>query len=147
MTRITPIARLLLGLTFTVFAINYFAPFLPQPEQEMTPGAIAFFGGFVGTGFMTLVKSLELAAGLALLANVFVPLALAVLAPIIVGIVTFHLLLMPGLPLAGFVLALELYLAWAYRGAFAPMLRMKVTERARTRPGTSTRPGLVETAA
>jgi hypothetical protein len=132
MTRLTPIARILLGLTFVVFALNYFVPFLPQPKQEMSPGALAFLGGFVGSGFMTLVKSLELAAGLALLANRFVPLALAVLAPILVGIVTFHALLVPGMAIPAIVLVLELYLAWAYRDAFAPMLRAKVAPAAST---------------
>ena len=130
MTRITPIARIVLGLTFVVFALNYFVPFLPQPKQELSPGALAFVGGFVGGGFMTLVKALELAAGLALLSNRFVPLALAVLAPIIVGIVAFHALLVPGLAIPSVVLVLELYLAWAYRDAFAPMLRVKVAPTA-----------------
>lgn len=130
MTRITPIARVLLGLTFTVFALNYFVPFLPQPKQEMSPDALAFLGGFVGLGYMTLIKVLELAAGLALLANRFVPLALAVLAPIIVGIATLHVRLASGLAIPGVILVLELYLAWAYRDAFAPMLRPKVTPAA-----------------
>lgn len=126
MTRITPIARILLGLSFTVFALNYFFPFLPQPKQALSPTAAMFLGGFVGSGYMTLVKTLELTAGLALVAGVFVPLALAVLAPILVGILAFHLLLVPGLGLPLGLLALELYLAWAYRDAFAPMLRVKV---------------------
>ena len=129
MTRITPITRILLGLTFTVFALNYFFPFLPQPEEELSPTAAMFLGGFVGSGYLTLVKTFELTAGLALVAGVFVPLALAVLAPIIVGILAFHLLLVPGIGLPLGVLALELYLAWAYRDAFAPMLRAKVAPR------------------
>ena len=61
-----------------------------------------------------------------LLGGRFVPLALAVLAPIVINIVGFHLFLAPSgiaLPLA--VLALELYLAWTYRAAFAPMLRAR----------------------
>lgn len=126
MTRLTPAARILLGAAFVVFALNYFVPFLPRPEQELSPTALAFLGGFVGGGFMTLVKSIELAAGVLLIANLFVPLALTLLAPIIVGIVAFHLLLAPGLAIPAVILALELYLAWAYRDAFAPMLRAKV---------------------
>jgi hypothetical protein len=45
----------------------------------------------------------------------------------IVGIVTFHIYLEPkGIAIAIVVAVLELYLAWAYRGAFAPMLAFRV---------------------
>jgi hypothetical protein len=126
MSRIASVLRILLGLGFTVFALNYFVPFLPA--QDAPPDAAgAFLGAFVGSGFLTLVKAVELAAGLALLANRFVPLALALLAPIIVGIVAFHALLAPaGMGIAIGFLVIELALAWAYRGAFAPMLRARV---------------------
>jgi hypothetical protein len=75
-----------------------------------------------------LVMGTQLLVGVLLLLNRFVPLALALLAPIIVGIVTFHLFLAPkGTGIAVAVLVMELYLAWAYRSAFRPMLRMRVT--------------------
>ena len=38
MNRITPIARVLLGLVFLVFSINYFVPFLPM--HAISPEAI-----------------------------------------------------------------------------------------------------------
>ncbi len=41
--------------------------------------------------------------------------------------ILFHIYLSPqGLGMAIFVVILELYLAWAYRKAFAPMLAAKV---------------------
>jgi hypothetical protein len=129
MTRSTPatVARILLGLGFTVFAANYFVPFLPAQDPP-PPEALPFLGGFAGSGFLTLVKTIELGAGVLLLANLFVPLALALLAPIIVGILAFHLLLAPaGIGIAVGFLVLELALAWSYRRAFAPMLRPRVT--------------------
>jgi hypothetical protein len=59
-----------------------------------------------------------------LLVNRFVPLALTLLAPIVVGIFTFHVFLAPsGLVIAIAVAAAEIYLAWAHRDAFRPMLR------------------------
>jgi hypothetical protein len=62
-----------------------------------------------------------------LLTNRFVPLALALLAPIVVGIITFHVAMAPETIGPGIVvLVMELYLAWAYRSAFRPMLRMRV---------------------
>jgi uncharacterized membrane protein YphA (DoxX/SURF4 family) len=72
------------------------------------------------------LKATEVVAGLLLLGGLFVPLALAVLAPIIINIIGFHLFLEPsGLPIPLAVLAAELYLAWSYRGAFAPMLHLR----------------------
>jgi hypothetical protein len=68
----------------------------------------------------------QLIVGLLLLTNRFVPLALALIAPVVVNIVAFHIFLAPsGLPLALVVLVLEVYLAWAYRNAFRPMLAMR----------------------
>ncbi|HEY9249715.1 MAG TPA: DoxX family protein, partial [Rariglobus sp.] len=59
--------------------------------------------------------------------NRFVPLALALFAPFIVNSIAFHVFLeRSGLPVAGVFLAFELYLAWAYRAAFRPMLAAKV---------------------
>jgi len=56
-----------------------------------------------------------------------VPLALTLLAPILVGITAFHILLEPaGLPVPLALVALELVVAWSYRSVFAPMLRAKV---------------------
>ena len=119
-------ARLLLGLIFTVFGLIFVLHFLPQPPME--PGAGAFIGALFASGYLLqIVKVVEVAAGVALLANRFVPLALALLAPIVVNIVAFHAVLAPaGLVLPIVVLALEVYLAWSYRAAFAPMLRARV---------------------
>jgi hypothetical protein len=62
-----------------------------------------------------------------------VPLALAIVAPNVVNIVLFHAVLAPGgLPVALFVLALELFTAWSYRDAFAPMLRTRTAPKAPT---------------
>jgi hypothetical protein len=117
------IARLGLGLVFLVFGLNGFLHFLPTPAP--TGDAAVFVGGLAAAGyFFPLLKGIEVLAGLMLLANVRVPLALVVLAPIVVHIVAFHAELAPaGLPIALGVLALELYLAWSYRRAFAPILQ------------------------
>ncbi|MBA2541198.1 MAG: DoxX family protein [Deltaproteobacteria bacterium] len=124
--RIIHAARILLGLGFVAFAVNYFVPFLP-PQDAPPAEAMPFLAGFAGSGMLTLVKLIELGAGLLLLSNRFVPLALALLAPIVVGILAFHLLLAPaGTPIAVVFLVLELGLAWGYRAAFAPMLRATV---------------------
>ena len=120
-------ARLLMGLMFFVFGLNGFLNFIPQPKEPMPEGAVAFAGALMQTGYMMpLVMGTQLIVGVLLLANRFVPLALALIAPIIVGIVSFHLFLAPATigPGVG-VLVLELYLAWCYRSAFRPMLAVR----------------------
>lgn len=118
-------ARVLLGLVFTVFGSNFFLHFLPHPP--MPEPAVEFATALSDSFVMTLVKSVEVAAGLLLLSNRFVPLALALLAPIVVGINGFHLTLAPaGGGAAYLVFALELYLAYTYREAFKPMLEAHV---------------------
>jgi putative oxidoreductase len=125
MKRIAPVARTLLGLAFVVFSANYFVPFLPQ--QMPPPDALAFVLAFKGSGLLTFIKVIELVAGLALIANVAPALATTLLAPIIVGIVWFHGALAPeGLPMVLVLLVLEVVVAWGYRAAFAPMLRVRV---------------------
>ena len=80
------------------------------------------------TGYLfQLVKVTEVIVGALLLLNRFVPLALALLAPVIVNIVAIHAFLAPsGVGMAVVILALELYLAWSYRSAFRPMLAARV---------------------
>ena len=108
-----------------VFGLNYFLQFLPQPAAPAD--AMAFGGALVAGKIFAIIKPIEIAAGLALLANRFVPLALTLLAPIEIGILAFHVVFEPsGLPLIAILIALTIYLAWSYRAAFAPMLRARV---------------------
>lgn len=126
MSRIPTILRILLGLGFTVFGLNYFLDFMP-PQDPPPAEAGAFLGALVSSKLLTLVKLIEIGGGLLLLTNRFVPLALALLAPILVGMVFFHAMLAPaGIVPALVFTAIEIALAWFYREAFAPMLRGRV---------------------
>jgi uncharacterized membrane protein YphA (DoxX/SURF4 family) len=121
----TAIVRILLGLGFLVFGLNGFLNFMPVPE-DMPQDIITASAGLMMGGYMSVVAGTEIIVAVLLLLNRFVPLALALLAPIIVGILTFHIALDPATIGPGIVvLLMELYLAWAYRGAFRPMLRAK----------------------
>jgi len=123
--KVPAIARIGLGLVFVLFGLNKLLPFLPQPPISGPPAQ--FFGALFATGYMIpLVALTEIAGGLMLVSGRFVPLGLTLLAPVVVNIVAFHLFLAPaGLGMPVVVLAMEVYLAWAYRDAFAPMLRMR----------------------
>lgn len=122
-------ARVILGLGFAVFGLNGFMNFIPPPTTPFPEGATAFVGALMNSGYMLpLIAGTQLLTGVLLLANRFVPLALALLAPFIVNAVAFHVFLeRSGLPTVLIVLALELYLAWAYRNAFRPMLASRVS--------------------
>jgi hypothetical protein len=124
-----PAARILMGLLFFVFGLNGFLNFIPQPKTPLPDGAVAFAGALMKTGYLfPLIMGTQLLVGALLLSNRFVPLALALIAPIIINILAFHAFLAPsGLALAIVVLALELYLTWEYRKAFLPMLVMRAT--------------------
>jgi hypothetical protein len=124
-SKVPSVARTLLGLAFAVFGANFFLHFLPAPAPP--PDAGAFLGALVGGKILAIIKPVEIAAGLLLLGNRFVPLALTLLAPIEIGIVAYHGVFDPsGLPIVAVIVALTIYLAWAYRAAFAPMLRARV---------------------
>ncbi|RKG80273.1 DoxX family membrane protein [Corallococcus exercitus] len=123
-------ARVFMGLVFFVFGLNGFLEFIPTPK-DLNPAdpAVAFGIAMKATGFLFwLVKGTETVAGALLLANRFVPLALAIIAPVIVNIFLTHALLAPaGLGLAVILLAAELFLAWSYRAVYRPMLAMRAT--------------------
>lgn len=121
------VLRVLIGVLFVVMGLNLIFMFLPQPPGQMSPGAIAFSNGLAASGYMpVLLGGTQAIAGALLVTNRFVPLALVVLAPIVVNIVFFHAFLQQsGLAVAIPVAAIEIYLAWAYRDYFRSVLTMR----------------------
>ena len=123
---LSTVLRILMGALFVLTGLNGFFHFMPQPN-DMPAGAVALSMAFINSGyFMQLVMATQLVAGLLLLSNRFVPLALVLLAPVVVNIFAFHLFLArAGLGVATFVAMLEIYLAWYHRKTFAPILTAK----------------------
>ena len=118
------VARVLLGLTFAGFGLNGLLGVLPPPPSA--PSAMPFLSGLASAPyFFPLLDSIQLLAGMALLANRWVPLAVIVLAPVIVHIFAFHLFLSPGLVLPTFLLVLEIIVAWKHRAAFRPLFQRR----------------------
>lgn len=124
-TKIDMGARILLGLMFVVFGLNGFFNFLPQPAAPER--LMKFVGALFETGyFMQFVKACEIICGVLLLANVYVPLSLLILAPICINIFLAHAFLAPeGLPVAIVVNALGCAIAWARCEKFSEVLKMK----------------------
>jgi hypothetical protein len=123
-------ARVLLGLIVVVFGLNGFLRFLPQPPMPAAAGA--FFGALAATGYMLpLIFSAQIIGGGFVLAGM-VPLGVAILAPVIINIVLFHLFLAPAsMGPAAVVTVLALFLAWAHRDAYAALFA--TTDRASAR--------------
>src|SRR5216684_5128936 len=105
MKTIAAIARYLAGAIFLVFGLNGFLHFIPLPPPSGVAGQ--FMGALFVSHYLTLIFALQVIGAVLLLANRYVPLALAVLAPVIVNILSFHVFMAPsGLPFALFVTAL-----------------------------------------
>ena len=119
-------ARVLLGILFTVFGLNGFLHFL---SMGPTPSGLAgqYLGVLFQSHYLSFVFGVELIAGLLLLVNRYVPLALTALAALLVNILLFHALMAPGgLPLAMVALVLWVASVWNVRSAFAVLLRQKM---------------------
>lgn len=118
MKTISTISRYLLGIIFAVFGLNGFLHFIPTPPPAGVGGQ--FMGALFVSGELYVIMGLQLIAGVLLLTNRFVPLALSLLAPVIVNILLFHIFMdRAGLPVAGVVAALWFVGFHGVRGAFA----------------------------
>jgi putative oxidoreductase len=87
------IARLLLGVLFTVFGLNGFLHFIPQPPVEGVAGQ--FLGALAQSHYLVAIFVIELAGGVLLLVNRYVPLGLTLLGPVLVNILIFHATMEP----------------------------------------------------
>ena len=125
----TVIARYLAGVIFLVFGLNGFLNFIPLPP----PGGIAgqFMGALYVSHYLWVIVGVQVVAGVLLLVNRYVPLAVAILAPVIVNILAFHASMAPsGLPLALFVALLWAAIFIDVRPAFSGLFQARLQPRA-----------------
>jgi hypothetical protein len=112
-----------------VFGLNGFLNFIPMAPPAGIAGQ--FMGALYASHYLWVVFAFQLIAGGLLLVNRYVPLAVAVLAPVIVNILTFHALMAPsGLPLALFVAVLWAVIFADTRPAFAALFQPRLQARA-----------------
>lgn len=119
------IVRTLMGLLFLAASIVVLFNLVPKPELT---GAIKTFndGMEAAPYFIPLLKVTELLCGLAFISDRFVPLATIVIAPVIINIFLFHLFLdLSGLPVAIFLVAANIFVAYYYRKSYAGILAAK----------------------
>ena len=111
-------------MIFLVFGLNGFLNFIPLPP----PGGVAgqFMGALYASHFLWVIFAFQIIAAMLLLVNRYVPLAVAVLAPVIVNILCFHALMAPsGLPLAILVAILWTLIFVDVRPAFAALFQSR----------------------
>ena len=115
------IVRVLLGLLFIFASVTYFFNLIQPPA--MTGPVKTFNEGLAAAPyFFPALKATELLCGLAFLIGRFVPLATVLIAPVIVQIFLFHIFMdRTGLPVAIFLVAANLFLAYAYRRSYSQL--------------------------
>jgi putative oxidoreductase len=119
------IARFLLGLIFLIFGLNGFFHFLSMPAPTGVAGQ--FMGALFVSHLLIVIFVIQLIGAVLLLLNRYVPLALTLLAPIIVNIFLFHLLMAPsGLPLVIIVTVLWVLVFLSVRSAFTGLVQERV---------------------
>ncbi len=122
------ISRYLLGLLFTVMGLNGFLQVIPQPPPA-NPVAVQFMTAISVSHFMVVVFLVQIIGEGLLLAGRFVPLALAILGPVLVNILNFHLTMDPPDNGGGLVATI----LWAilfvrYRSSFAGIFQARPDE-------------------
>jgi putative oxidoreductase len=119
------VSRYLLGLVFLVFGLNIYLQFIPAPP--LPPGPFAqFSSALMVTHYMLAVGVFQVVPAILLLINRYIPLALALLAPVIFNIDLTHITMAPsGLPIAAVITLLWILLFLQHRAAFAPLFESR----------------------
>ena len=118
------VIRVLLGAMFLFASISYFMKYMPDEKPVMSADQTTFMAGVMATVYlMPLIKITELVSGILLLIGRTAPLAALIIFPVTLNIFLYHLYLGPKeLPLVGAMLLFNLFLFYAYRQKYLPIL-------------------------
>ncbi len=117
------VARILLGLIFTVFGLNGFLHFIPQVAPK-NPLAVQYLTALIDSHYVIPIFLLQIVCGILLLVNKYVPLALTVLAPILVNILLYHTSMDPANIAPGLLSTIcWVIVFWSVRSAFSGIMR------------------------
>ena len=123
--RVTTLVRVLFGVFFVVMGLNSFFHFMPQPTHSIAGTNLLIALGNAGY-FFPFIAGLEIVTGLMLALNLFAPLGLILLAPLIVNIAFYHLFLDSiSVVIPVMVVVVELFLAIMYWDNFAHLFKRK----------------------
>ena len=123
------IARYLAGAIFLVMGLNGFLNFIHFPPPTGT--AAQFMGALYVSHYLWVIFAFQVVGGALLLVNRYVPLAVAILAPVLVNIIVFHITMAPaGLPLALFVALLWAVIFVDVRPAFSGLFQSRFQPQA-----------------
>lgn len=112
-SKLPMIARLLLGFVMFASGLAGLLNLMPTPP-DLPERLVTFTNGLMASiYFMPFLKLTETICGALLMSGFFVPLALVILAPIVLNIFLVHAFLAPsGLPLATVIGLLMIYLSF-----------------------------------
>ena len=122
-SKLPMIARILLGFIFFASGIAGLMG-LVQPPPDLPERLVTFNTGLMASVyFMPFLKVVEAICGLMLLSGMWVPLALVVLAPVVLNIFLVHAFMAPsGVPLAVVLGLLMIYLSF-FAPPYAPTIK------------------------
>ena len=122
MSIVKNIPSYLLALVFIIFGANYFLNFIPTPP--MPAGDIATYTGLLyTTKYLLVVKIIEITGGILLLLNRTRALGLLIIAPIVVNILLFELLIAHQPGIGVILLLLNTFAIYQHRSKYMGIIQ------------------------
>ncbi len=87
--KVSMMLRIILALILIIFGLNKFANFLPAPS--LTGEAVEFWSALDNAGYFTILGVLEIFAGILLLSNKWIGIALVLVASLAANFLIFHI--------------------------------------------------------
>ncbi|ARS39015.1 DoxX family membrane protein [Pedobacter psychrodurus] len=117
------IVRVLLAAMYLFASVSYFLNIMPK-APEMTAAQTSFMTGLMASVYLfPLIKITELVGGILLLIGRTAPLAALVIFPVTLNIFLYHAFLGPkDLPMVAVMLLFNLFLFYAYRAKYLPIV-------------------------
>ncbi|RBQ02292.1 DoxX family membrane protein [Pedobacter miscanthi] len=117
------VVRVLLAAMYLFASVSFFLNLMPK-APEMTPAQTSFMTGIMASVYLfPLIKVTELLGGILLLINRTAPLAALIIFPVTLNIFLYHAFLGPkDLPMVGVMLLFNLFLFYAYRAKYLPIV-------------------------
>jgi putative oxidoreductase len=119
------VARLLVGLPFFVFGLDHFVNFVPKPAPDFPENALKYVTVLVSSGYMDVVKVLEVLGGAILLSGRLVPFGITLVTPVAVNILLFEIFLLHGFGPGHVFVPLCVFLIYGYWPQFASVFAVR----------------------